>query len=189
MRQARTLLAAALLCAAGCQSDLALRPVDERIAYARSLRDADGVVIVSDTRHVVLDFESPPVDDDIEGDMVFAYLSIPLHPVQGFQWNNPSIGGGWSNMAMSFTGVFQPLEFLRSAHGWEYFTGNDSLTKWLADHPQLPMSAPRLDVEPVDPRFAEYAAAAWDDVYQRGAPVAEVLAQSASTSSAAAEDD
>jgi hypothetical protein len=188
MRQARTALAAVLLCAAGCQSDIALRRVDPD----RSARESDkDLIIMSDTRRVTLDFTTPPVNDSIDDDMIFAYLSLPLHPLNGVEFNRFSVGAGWQNTAMSFSGLVDPSDIIPAIQAWRHFDPNASLLDVPGANPPYVMREPSPDMNEVDPRYPEYSAALMDAALRHGETGGDVMAEApkAPVPTAAAEDD
>ncbi len=190
MRQIRAVLAAAMmLCAAGCQHDLALRAVDSNDTYVTTIRDVEALVIESDTRRVSLEFSPPPVDDAIDSDMVFAYLSLPLHPVRGIEFDNPGFGVGWSNTAMTFARVIEPFSRKQSVGAWDGDFFAEMLVDVPAELPKRRAATSTQEAGPVDPRFVEYAAALRELVYASGEwPAGDVLAGLPQTSPAAAAD-
>lgn len=191
MRQTRAVLAAALVCAAGCQHDLALRPGNDRNGYVSDIGDADRFIIVSDTRRVSLQFLPPPVGEYISSDTVFFYLSIPLHPLRGIEFDNPGLGLGWSNRAMAFTRVFDPAPGYSPAYAWPAESAEGAVTDWSPLRARTSADPAGLESTSVDPRYADYAAVLREDVYRsnsaRGAGrLASTGAESASVGSSVA---
>ena len=165
MRQVHAALIAALLCAAGCQSDVDLRPADKQHVYGAA---SDDLLLLSDTRRVTIDFRTPPVNKDIDSDTVFVYLSLPLHPINGPEFNNISLGGGWQDAAMSFNGLFQP--FPKHLAYWDPkgLDPNASLVEWPEGTGLHRPAEPSPDMNKVDERYAEYAAALMAAAQQQG---------------------
>jgi len=160
----------ALLCAAGCQTtEGGLRAVDENNAYAASLWQAEGFVIKGDTRRVSLDFQPPPLRKDMDSDTYFMYLSLPLHPLNGIEFHNPSVGVGWSDMAMQFTNVFTPFPASEPNPYRRTLKRGEIVFEEPVDWQSPPTSSHELELGPVDVRHAAYAAALRDEMYY-GAP-------------------
>jgi len=163
MRQTRAVLAVALVCAAGCQHDPALRAADTDGAYRSYARERDRLRIVSDTLRVSLESTSASLNQDIENDMVFVYLSLPLHPIRGIEFDNPGIGVGYANTAMSFANVFEPFNGRSYSRTWTDETLGASMVEW------PPVRAPRKVASSdmgVEPEYAVYADALRDEVYR-----------------------
>lgn len=110
MRCVRAVLAlVALLGVAACRSDLDMRSINRDGAYSASVWETEGFALESDTRRVMLEFERPPVGHVVDSDTYIGYISVPVHPKRGFVFTEPSFGVGWSDVAMSFGGIFDPF--------------------------------------------------------------------------------
>jgi len=169
MRYAPALMAlAALLGVAGCQSNLDMRNLNRHGAYAQTVWETEGFAFESDTRLVVLDFHEPPLGHIVDSDTYIAYISIPLHPEDGLQFNNPSFGVGWSDVGMSFAGIFDPTPDPLPYGRRVKVAPNDLL--------DYEGSGVGPYLTPVDPRYQAYAEALRESMYNlemAGAPAPE----------------
>lgn len=149
----------ALLGLAACQSDLEMRSIDRRGAYSASVWDTEGFAFESDTRRVMLEFERPPVGHIVDSDTYIGYISVPVHPKRGLIFTEPSFGVGWSDVAMSFGGIFDPFpKPLPSANAilpLDEFDEDDELSRGIGQ--SWPV---------VDPRYQAYAELLREHLYR-----------------------
>jgi hypothetical protein len=147
---------AALLTAAGCQHELGSRSPGLS-SWSDPKQDFNGFLL-GDTRQVTLNFEPPPVKHDMDHDMVFGYMSVPVHN-GSLALRTPSFGIGYSNTAMTFS------KLVVTAKGdttplWGEPKPENSLVMLPAWRPYPDRPRERVTVrEPkVEARFAAYAA-------------------------------
>lgn len=158
------LLSVALLGVAGCQTDMQIRNLNKNGAYAENMWRTEGFSFESDTRQVILNFDRPPVEDVVDSDTYIAYISIPLHPIHGLQFNNPSFGVGWSDVSMSFSGIFDPTPE-KIPYGQRVRVVPDDIFENTGEIEEITTGEGR-DWSMVDPRYQAYAAALRDHLYQ-----------------------
>ncbi len=162
MRYARAVLTfVALLGVSACQSDLEMRSIDRRGGYSASVWNTEGFAFESDTRRVMLEFQRPPVGHVVDSDTYIGYISVPVHPRRGLVFTDPSFGVGWSDVAMSFGGIFDPFPKplqngqVVAVMPLEEFREDDELSSGIGK--SWPV---------VDPRYQAYADLLRDHVYR-----------------------
>ncbi len=156
------LLSVALLGVAGCQTDMQIRNLNRNGAYAENMWRTEGFSFEYDTRQVVLNFDRPPVEDVVDSDTYIAYISIPLHPIHGLQFNNPSFGVGWSDVSMSFSGIFDPTPD-KIPYGQRVKVVPDDIFENTGEIEEI--TSGRGEWTAVDPRYQAYAETLRESLY------------------------
>jgi hypothetical protein len=141
--------------AAGCQHELASRS-PALSSWTDPKQDFNGFLL-GDTRQVTLNFEPPPVKHEMKHDMVFGYISVPVHN-GALALRTPSFGVGYSNTAMTISSVVLSRE--DNGDLWAKQVRETSLYGWTTwqPYPDRPREKVKVREPKIEARFASYAA-------------------------------
>jgi hypothetical protein len=95
----------AALVSAGCQHGVTNL---DQTAYSRQIRDADGLLLESDRRFIVMQFTNTNMGGVIDSDSAVAYVSLPIDPDRGLDFRDPGLAVGWSSVSVVFSDLFAP---------------------------------------------------------------------------------